>query len=61
MVAVVDREIGCGIEKGAAAATGLLRRFVDMHLQAGIGQLHGRGKAGNPGANNVNVSWHHIT
>ena len=30
MIAVVDGEIGRGIEIGAAAAAGLLRRLVDM-------------------------------
>ena len=31
MIAVVDGEVGRGVEIGAAAAAGLLRRLVDMH------------------------------
>ncbi len=42
------------VEIGAAAAAGLLRRLVDMHLVAGIGQPHGGGEAGDAGADDVN-------
>ena len=60
MVAVVDGEIGRSVEIGTAAAAGLLRRLVDMHLQAGIAQPHGRGKAGNPGADDVDGLGHQM-
>ena len=60
MIAVVDGEIGRGVEIGAAAAAGLLRRLVDVHLAAGIAQPHGRGKAGNSGADDVDGFWHQI-
>ena len=53
MVAVIDREIGRGIEIGAAAAAGLLRRLVDMHAVIGIGEPDGRREAGNAGADNM--------
>ena len=60
MVAVVDGEVGGGVEIGTAAAAGLLRGLVDMHLVIGIGQPHGRGKAGNAGADDMNVFLHQM-
>ena len=60
MVAVVDGEIGRGVEIGAAAAAGLLRRLVDMHLATGVAQPHGGGKAGDSGADDVNGFWHQM-
>ena len=60
MIAVVDREIGRGVEIGTAAAAGLLRRLVDVHLVTGIRQPHGRGKAGNAGADDVDGFLHQM-
>ena len=41
MIAVVDGQIGGGVEIGPAAAAGLLRRLVDMHLIIRVRQPNG--------------------
>ena len=60
MVAVVDGEIGRGVEIGAAAAAGLLRRLVDMHVVIGVREPNGRREAGNAGADDVNGLLHQM-
>ena len=53
MIAIVDREVGRRVEIGAAAATRLLRRFVDMHLEVRIGQPDRCRQARDSGADDV--------
>jgi hypothetical protein len=60
MIAVVDGEIRSRVEIGAAAAAGLLRRLVDMHEAAGIGEPHGSREAGNTGTNDMSVFLHQM-
>ena len=60
MIAVVDGEVGRGVEIGAAAAAGLLRRLVDMHLVIRVGQPDGGGEAGNSGADDVDGFLHQM-
>ena len=60
MIAVVDREIGRAVEIGTAAPAGLLRGLVHANLIAGIGQPHGRRKAGNSGADDMNGLLHQM-
>src|SRR5437763_211443 len=58
MIAVVDGEIGRGVEIGPAAPARLLGRFVDMNLVAGNGQSHGCRQARNSRTDDVDVSLH---
>ena len=60
MVAVVDGEVGCGVEIGPAAAAGLLRRLVDVHLIIRISQPYGRREAGHAGADDMSVFLHQM-
>ena len=60
MVAVVDGEIGRGVEIGTAAAAGLLRGLVDVHPIIGIRQPHGRRKAGNAGTDDMDGFLHQM-
>src|SRR3954454_23060311 len=60
MIAVVDGEIGGGVEIGTTAAPGILRRLVDLHVEAGIAEPHGCGKAGDSGADDVNGFGHQM-
>ena len=60
MIAVVDGEVGRGVEIGPAAATGLLRGLVDMHLVIRIGEPHGGRQARNSSADDVNGVLHQM-
>ena len=60
MVAVVDGEIGGGVEIRPAAAAGLLRGLVDVHPVTGVGQPHGRREAGHAGADDMSVFLHQM-
>ena len=60
MIAVIDGEIGRGIEIGPAAAAGLLRGLVDMHLVAGVGEPHRGRQARDSSADDVNGFWHQM-
>ena len=60
MIAVVDGEIGGGVEIGAAAAAGLLRRLVDVHAVTGVRQPDGGGETGNAGADDVSGFLHQM-
>ena len=59
MIAVVDRHVDCGVVIGAAAAAGEGGRLVDHDGAALRGEPHGRGKAGEAGADDVSRSGHH--
>lgn len=59
VIAIVDGEVGRGIEIGPAAAAGLLRSLVHAHLEARVGKPHRGREARNPSADNVNVLLHH--
>ena len=60
VIAVIDGEIGGGIEIGPAAATGLLRGLVDMHLKTGIGEPHGCRQARDSSADDVSGVRHQM-
>ena len=60
MIAVVDGEIGGGVEIGPAAAAGRLRGLVDVHPVIGVGQPDGGGEAGNAGADDVGGFLHQM-
>ena len=59
MIAVVDRHADRGVVIGAAAAAGEGGRLMDHDGAALRGEPHGRGKAGEAGADNVCRSSHH--
>ncbi|MET3364226.1 hypothetical protein ABIF60_005621 [Bradyrhizobium japonicum] len=60
MIAVVDGEIGGAVEIGTATAAGLLRRLVHSDLEAGIGDPHGGGEAGNSGTDDMSCLLHQM-
>jgi hypothetical protein len=60
MIAVVDGEVGRRIEIGPAAAAGLLRGLVEIHLEAGIGQPNGCREARDSSANDVDGVLHQM-
>ena len=60
MIAVVDGEVGGGVEIGPAAAAGLLRGLVDMHLVTGVGEPHGCRQARNSSADDVDCLLHQM-
>ena len=60
MIAVVDGEVGRRVEIGPAAAAGLLRGLVDMHLEIRIRQPDGGRKARNSSADDVDGLLHQM-
>ncbi|MGY4336233.1 hypothetical protein ACVWW3_001139 [Bradyrhizobium sp. LM2.9] len=60
MIAIVDGEIGGAVEIRTAAAAGVVRRLVHGDLEAGIGEPHGSGKAGNSGADDMSCFLHQM-
>ena len=60
VIAIVDGEIGCGIEIGAAAPAGLCVASWTCTLQFGIGEPDGGRQARNSGANDVDGLLHQM-
>ena len=60
VIAVIDGQVGRGVEIGTATAAGLLGGLVDMDLETGIGQPDGRRQARNSGADDVCGLLHQI-
>ena len=59
MIAVVDHHVERGIVIGAAAAAGLIGRFMHDDALAGLREPHRGGEAGNPGADNMDDGERH--
>ena len=53
MIAIVDSEVGGGVEIRPATAAGGLRGLVDVHAVIGIRQPNGCGETGNAGTDDV--------
>jgi len=60
MVAVIDSQVGRRVEIRPAAAAGLLRSLVDMHLEIRIRQPNGRREARNSSADDVDRLLHQM-
>lgn len=60
MVAIVDLELCLRVEIRPAAAAGLLRRLMDVDLEAGIDETHGGRQAGNAGTNDMSGLLHQM-
>ncbi len=60
MIAVVDHQIGGGVEIGSTTTAGGLRRLVDAHPVISVGQPDGRGEAGNAGTDDVSGFLHQM-
>jgi hypothetical protein len=60
VIAVVDGQVGGGVEIGPAAAAGLLRGLVDMHRKIRVRQPNGGREARNSSADDVNGVWHQM-
>ena len=56
MVAVVDPTAEFGIEIGAAAPAGMRGGFVQKYGATAVGKLDRRGKAGEPGADDMHAT-----
>ena len=59
MIAVVDRHADGEVVVGAAAPAGLRGGLIDMNMNAAPDQPDGSGKAGQPGADDVDGARHH--
>ena len=53
VIAVVDPAAELGIDVGAAAAAGILRRLVQPHMRALLGEADRRGQPGEAGADHM--------
>ena len=60
LVAVIDSQVGRRVEIRPAAAAGLLRSLVDMHLEIRIRQPNGRREARNSSADDVDRLLHQM-
>ena len=53
MIAIVDAAAKLGVEIGTAAAAGVIARLIKAHLPSRSGERHGRGKPGEPSADDM--------
>jgi hypothetical protein len=60
MVAVIDGQVGCGIEIRPAASARLLRGLIEAHLEIRIRQPDGGRQARNSRANDVGNFLHEM-
>ena len=60
MIAIIDSQVGGGVEIRPAAAAGLLGGFMDVHAVVRIRQPHGCRKARDSSADDVNGLLHQM-